>query len=120
MSHPVSRWEKVIWIASWVAPLALWGVFIAFGLTVAWPQLRTDAKLASWLIGALALLAFVAHALVWHHGTTAVHFTPEERGALKQRLQKAGGHGHWRALMRKYDRHWQKGRSRSGARPRFD
>jgi hypothetical protein len=58
--------------------------------------------------------------LVWHHGATAEHFSPEEREHLSRRLRRAAGHGHWRALMRKYERTWYKGRSHSGARPRFD
>ena len=120
MSQPLSRWERIVWVASWVAPLGLWGAFILFGLNVAWASVRGNAHLTAWIIGALVLLAFVAHALVWHHGTTAEHFSPEERAGLAARLRRAGGHGHWRTLMKKYQRTWYKGRSHSGARPRFD
>ena len=120
MFHPLSRWEKLVWIASWVAPLALWAAFILIGLVIAWPQLRADAGAQAWLIGAVVLVALVAHSLVWHHGATVPHFAPEERAALKQRLIRAGGHGHWRTLMKKHQRHWYKGRSHSGERPRFD
>jgi hypothetical protein len=120
MHQPLGRREKLVWIASWVAPLALWGVFIVLGLVVAWPSLRGEASLHAWLIGLVVVVALVAHSLVWHHGATAEHFTAEERTALKGRLRRAGGHGHWRALMKKYQRTWYKGRSHSGGRPRFD
>jgi len=90
------------------------------GMFIAWPQLRGDARAVAWLIGGFVLAGLVAHAMVWHHGTTAEHFTPEERTHLSRRLRRAGGHGHWRALMKKYQRTWHKGRGQSGARPRFD
>jgi hypothetical protein len=120
MSQPLSRWERFVWIASWVAPLALWGAFILLGLVVAWPSLRGNAPLHAWIIGAVVLVALVAHAMVWHHGTRAEHFLPEERAELARRLRGAAGHGHWRALMTKHQRSWYKGRSHSGGRPRFD
>jgi hypothetical protein len=120
MAHPLTRWEKVVWIASWLAPLAVWGVFIVMGLVIAWPQLRSDARSTAWVIGGFVLAGLVAHAMVWHHGTTTEHFSPEERAHLTRRLRRAGGHGHWRALMKKYQRTWSKGRGHSGARPRFD
>jgi hypothetical protein len=120
MAQPLSRWERIVWIASWVAPLALWGAFILFGLVVAWPSLRGDARLHAWLIGAIVLLALVAHVLVWRHGTTAEHFSSEERSGLAARLRRAGGHGHWRTLMTKHQRTWYKGHSHTGGRPRFD
>ncbi len=120
MSQPLSRWERIVWIASWVAPLALWGAFILFGLVVAWPSLRGDVRLHVWIIGAVVLVALVAHALVWHHGATAAHFSSEERAGLTARLSRVGGHAHWRSLMKKYQRTWYKGRSHSGGRPRYD
>ena len=120
MSQPLSRWERAVWVASWVAPLAAWGAFVVFGLVVAWPALRSGGAAAAWVIGALVIVGFVAHFLVWHHGSRAPHFTPEERAHLAGKLARAGGHGHWRALMRKHQRTWPRGRSGSGARPRFD
>jgi hypothetical protein len=120
MQGPLTAWERVVWIASWVAPLARWAVFIAFGLVVAWPAMRRDALLAAWLVAGLAGVAFGAHFLVWHHSARAEHFSPEERAHLASKLRRAGGHGHWRALMTKYQRTWYKGRSHSGERPRYD
>jgi hypothetical protein len=120
MSHPLTRWERVVWIASWLAPLAGWGAFILMCLYIAWPHLRANARITAWLIGACVLAALIAHAMVWHHGSTAEHFSDEERVHLSRRLKRAGGHGHWRALMKKYQRTWHKGRSHSGARPRFN
>ncbi len=120
MPQPLSRWEKVVWIASWVAPLALWGVFILAGLVIAWPAVRSNFGLHAWIIGSIVIVALLAHSLVWHHSATVPHFTPEERATLKGKLRRAGGHGHWRALMKKYQRHWYKGRSHSGERPRYD
>ena len=73
MAHPLTRWEKAVWIASWLAPLAVWGAFIVMGLVIAWPQLRGNAREAAWLIGGVVLAGLVAHAMVWHHGTTAEH-----------------------------------------------
>ncbi len=120
MPQTLTRREKAAWIASWVAPLAGWAALVAFGLVVAWPELRRNAFLAAWVIGALVIAGFAAHFLVWHHGTRAPHFTEQERAHLTGKLARAGGHRHWRALMRKYERTWHAGRGRSGARPRFD
>lgn len=120
MSEPLSRFERAVWVASWVAPLARWAVFIAFGLVVAWPALRSDPWLAAWVIVGLVVIGFLAHFLVWHHGTRAEHFNEQERAHLSGRLLRAGGHGDWRALMRKYQRTWYRGRSHSGERPRYD
>jgi hypothetical protein len=120
MSHPLSRWEKLVWVASWIAPFAMWGAFILVGMVIAWPALSANVGLQAWVIGVIVVVAFVAHSLVWHHSARVVHLTSEERAALKGRLRRAGGHGHWRALMKKYQRTWYKGRSHSGGRPRFD
>ncbi len=120
MSHPLTRWEKLVWIASWLAPIAGWAAFILIGLAIAWPQIRMSAETVAWMIGGCVLAALIAHAMVWHHGATTEHFSNEERKHLSRRLKRAGGHGHWRALMKKYQRTWYKGRSHSGERPRFD
>lgn len=117
-----SLWERLVWLASWVAPIAGAAALLLFGLYVLWPRLgglRAGVELQAWVIG-LCLLALLAHAMVMHHGATAPHFTHDEKSELRFKLRTGRGHAHWRALMKQKQRSWYKGRSHSGERPRYD
>ncbi len=120
MSTPMTRWERLAWAASWVAPLAWLGVAVAFGVFVSWPALRAHVELLPWLIGAVVLVGFAAHFVVHYHAMTAPHFSAEDKGKLRYKLWRGTGYGHWRELMRERRLHHYKGRSHSGERPRYD
>ena len=116
-------WERLVWLASWLAPTAFWAALLLFGLAVLRPQLRGfggRVELHAWAISLCVLVALVAHALLMHHGATAPHFTHDERAELQWKLKTGRGHGHWRALMKQKRATWYKGRSHSGERPRYD
>jgi hypothetical protein len=115
--------ERIAWIGSWLAPFARWSIIVLFGLWVIWADFRalvSRGRGFAWLIAALVLLLFTAHFVVMRHTHRADHFPQEERAQLKRRLAFGHGHGHWRRLMRQSQRHWFKGRSHSGERPRYD
>jgi hypothetical protein len=120
VSNPLTRWERLVWAASWIAPLAWLTTAIAFGLVVAWPTLRARPEIVPWALGAIALIAFAAHFVVHHHAMTAAHFSAEEKGKLRYKLWRGTGYRDWRALMRERRLHHYKGRSHSGERPRYD
>lgn len=118
----MSLWERIVWIGSWVAPLAWCAAFLFLGALVLWPELGRPAgggRLLAWLISAL-VLALAAHLLVSAHGGLTRTFSRDEKAELAWKLARGGGHGHWRRLMRQRQRHWYKGRSHSGERPRYD
>lgn len=119
----MTRWEKIVWLASWLAPLAGWAALVLFGLSVVRPSvggLAARGDLLAWVVGLCVLLAFAAHMLVMHHGATGGHFSRDEQAELRWKLQTGRGHSRWRELMRKHQRTWYKGRSHSGERPRYD
>ncbi len=118
-----SRRERLVWLASWLAPIAWWAALLLFGVFVLRPQLRGlggKVELHAWAISLCVLIALVAHALVMHHGVTAPHFSHDEKAELRWKLRTGRGYAHWRTLMRKHERTWYKGRSHSGERPRYD
>jgi len=118
-----SRWARLVWLASWLAPTAFWAALLLFGAFIVWPQFRglgSRAELHAWAISLCVLVALVAHALVMHHGTTAPHFSHDEKAELRWKLRTGRGHAHWRALMKRKQATWYKGRSHSGERPRYD
>lgn len=118
----MSRWERIVWIASWLAPVAWCAVFALFGLFVLWPSLRGlgDARLHAWALGICVLVALVLHILVMHHGVTTTHFSRDEKAELRWKLKVGRGYSHWRGLMRQHERTWYHGRSHTSARPRYD
>jgi hypothetical protein len=120
VSDPMTRWERLVWAASWVAPLAWLAVLVVFGVFVSWSALKARPDMFAWALGAVMLIGFAAHFLVHHHAMTAAHFSTDEKGKLRYKLWRGTGYGHWRELMRERRLHHYKGRSHSGERPRYD
>ncbi|MBN2371030.1 MAG: hypothetical protein JXO72_11135 [Vicinamibacteria bacterium] len=119
----MTTWDRAAWIGSWLASAAGWSIIGLFGLYVIWNDFRVFINRGhgfAWLIAALVLILLTAHFVVMRHTHRAEHFPQEERARLKRRLAFGHGHGHWRRLMRQSQRHWFKGRSHSGERPRYD
>lgn len=116
-------WERVTWIASWVAPLGWSASLLLFALLVAWPELGRlagEGRDVAWLVGFFVLLGLSGHVAVMAHGTVTSHFSRDEKAELRWKLHSGAGYSHWRRLMRKHERTWHKGRSASGARPKYD
>ncbi|MCU0241222.1 MAG: hypothetical protein MUF51_02220 [Vicinamibacteria bacterium] len=115
--------ERAYWAASYVGPALWWLACLLFGLVVFWPMLRDNVVMQAWLFGLgviSALIAFASHTFLRRHSARAAHFSPEERALLRTRLKWGRGYGHWRALMRRHQRTWYRGRSHAGERPRYD
>ena len=119
----LTAWEQLVWIGSFAAPLAGWALLILFGLYVIRSDFRAfvgKGHVFAWILAALVIVALAAHYIVMRHAHRAEHFPHEERADLKRRLAFGHGHGQWRRLMRQSQKHWYKGRSHSGERPRYD
>jgi hypothetical protein len=122
-ANSLTAWEKAVWIGSFTAPLAGWALLMLFGLYVIRSDFRAfvgKGHVFAWILGALVIVALMAHFAVMRHAHRAEHFPHEARAELKRRLAFGHGHGHWRRLMRQNQKQWYKGRSHSGERPRYD
>ena len=118
----MTRWERLVWLASWVAPLSAWAALLAFGWYVVHGRgsIATSPRMIIWIVGALVMVAALTHLTVGLHALHSSRFAPQERSELRRRLSRGTGHSHWRRLMRQSHSSWYKGRSHSGERPRFD
>lgn len=114
--------DRIVWIGSWVAPVAWVVAAVLLAVVVARPELGETAgggRIHAWLLGVLALGA-AAHLLVVTHGHFHKAFSHDERAQLRFKLALGAGHGHWRRLMRQHHESQYGGRSHSGERPHYD
>src|SRR6266581_6418917 len=112
----MTAWERIVWIASWIAPVAGWVAVLAFAAVIVRPQIRPllgHGGTQAWAIGALAALWALGHLTVRLHGVTS-DFSRDERSAFHWKLNLGHGYAHWRKLVRRRRRGEYAGRSHSG------
>jgi hypothetical protein len=118
----MTPFDRLTWVASFLAPLVGWLIVVLFGAFVsqeALPARLVSPRTAAWLSALLVLIWLASHLTVRFHGRRARDFSRDDKAELAFRLNSGHGYAHWRALMRGAGKTWYRGRSH-GEHPRYD
>lgn len=119
----MTPFDRLTWVASFVAPLVGWLILVLFGAFVsqeALPARLISPKAAAWLSALLVLAWLASHLTVRFHSRRAREFSRDEQSELSFQLSRGRGYARWRHLMRGVGKTWYRGRSHAGEHPRYD
>ena len=119
----MTPFDRLTWVASFVAPLVGWLILVLFGAFVsqeALPARLISPQAAAWLSALLVLVWLASHVAVRVHSRRAREFSRDDQAELSFRLNRGRGYSHWRTLMRGVGKTWYRGRGHGGEHPRYD